>query len=91
MLFYFPNREKKAIGFIDAAVGLVRAYLKDRKQVVDVVGTMSHSRSIECGVPQGSVLGPLFFLLFISDLSLHVQSLYMQITLPYWFHIIIKA
>lgn len=52
----------KAIIFNDVAVRWISSYLKDKKQMVDVGGTMSHPRSIDCGVPQGSVLGPIFFL-----------------------------
>ena len=59
----------KAIGFNDLAVRWVRSYLKDRKQVVDIGGTMSQPLCIDCGVPQGTVLGPLFFLLYINDLK----------------------
>ncbi len=55
----------KAIGFNDLAVNWVSSYLRDRKQVVDIGGTMSQPQCIECGVPQGSVLGPLFFLIYI--------------------------
>ncbi len=55
----------KAIGFNDLTVRWVSSYQKDRKQVVDIGGTMSQPQCIECGVPQGSVLGPLFFHIYI--------------------------
>ena len=38
-----------------------RAYLSDRQQLVDVSGTISSHANISCGVPQGSILGPLLF------------------------------
>ena len=49
------------------------AYSTDRKQFVSINGFASSISSITCGVPQGSVLGPLRFLLDINDLQVAIK------------------
>lgn len=49
-----------------------RSYLSSRKQVICYEGNKTNYENIICGVPQGSILGPLLFLIYINDL--HTSS-----------------
>lgn len=61
------------IGFEESAARLVHSYLADRNQAVRVNGKISGIVGLSCGVPQGSILGPLLFLIYTSQLRSYLR------------------
>lgn len=56
-------------GICEQALSWFRSYLTDRFQAVRIDGHLSHKQRLDCGVPQGSVLGPLLFTLYSSPVA----------------------
>ena len=61
-------------GFAGSALQWITLYLTDRSQFVRCNGATSNVTSVMCGVPQGSVLGPVLFLLYVVEVIQLVKN-----------------
>ena len=57
-----------------SSINWFSSYLSNRKQQIGLNKVMSEPGHVNCGVPQGSILGPLLFLCYVNDMSISIDS-----------------
>ena len=66
---YILQQKLEHYGMKNEAIQLISSYLSNRKQYVAYNEIDSDLMNIKCGVPQGSILGPLFFIIYMNDIK----------------------
>ena len=68
IIHYILLDKLRYYGVTDGSIQLLKCYLSNRKQYVQIDGVMSSMQYIQTGIPQGSNVEPLFFSIYINDI-----------------------
>ena len=72
-------RKLKSIGISDKVLNWLNSFLSNREQTVIINGKKSRSEKVQSGVPQGTVLGPILFIIYINDITQVIRHSYIKI------------
>lgn len=67
-----PLAQLEHYGIREIVNELLRSHLTERTQTVQCGGLVSHEQSINCGIPQGSILGSVLFVVLVNDLPRNI-------------------
>ena len=76
-LLYIPKL--KSTGFAGEALSWFKGYLDNKQNCVRLEGPVSNNVPVKSGVPQGSILGPILFLLYVNDIFPCASHLYLSV------------
>ena len=62
-------KKLESLGITGIELEWFKDYLSNRKQCVDLDGVQSEWIDVQLGVPQGSILGPILFLIYVNDIN----------------------
>ena len=79
ILYDILLKKLNELGFSSSFIYLINSYLTDRCQFVQIEDKKSALEQVMCGVPQGSVLGPILFNLYVTDMSTFTSSTCLQL------------
>ena len=61
-------KKLQKLGFIGKLLEILRNFLENRKQCTSVNGYVSNQENVICGIPQGSTVGPLMYIIYVNDI-----------------------